>query len=317
MTTPHLSIVTTVYLSRPYLEQFIELCYEAVHEIECNDFEILFVVDGSPDDSLDFLREAQNEHSEIVIIELSRNFGHHYAIHAGLRHARGDFVFLNDCDLEVSPLTLVLFYRDLTGSQYDVVYGYQEKRRGNPISKYGGAIFWRIFNFLSETRVPADVVTARLLTRRYVDALLQLGDRNLFLAGMMYWVGFEQIGRPVEKKRREGTTAYGLRRRWSLFVDAISSFSAIPLQILFQVGLLITLATVGCGVYFVINKLLDPTAVMLGWTSIIVLILFSLGIILTSIGLVGIYLLKIFTQTQNRPLFIVKDIHRPSQGEIE
>lgn len=317
MTTPHLSIVTTVYHSRPYLEQFIELCYEAVGEIECDDFELLCVIDGSPDDSLDFLKEAQQEHPEIVIVELSRNFGHHYAFHAGLRHARGEYIFLNDCDLEVSPLTLVEFYRDLIGSKYDVVYGYQERRNANPMAKYGGALFWKIFNFLSDTKVPTDVVTERLLTRRYVDALLELGDRNLFLAGMMYWVGFDQVGRPVMKKRRQGRSTYGLRRRWNLLVDAISSFSAVPLRLLFQVGLLITLGSVGGGTYFAIDKLINPETILLGWTSIIVILLFSLGVTLTSIGLVGIYLLKIFTQTQNRPLFIVKDIYRPETGGEE
>ena len=175
--------------------------------------ELIFVVDGSPDNSLQVLRSQQRENPKIVIVDLSRNFGHHQAAWCGLHTARGDLVFIIDCDLEVSPAVLKPFADTLTQSGADVVYGYQESRRGGFASKYLGDAFWRIFNLLSTTRVPHNICTERLMSRRYVDTLLTLGDRNLFLAGMYFWAGFEQVGVKITKQSRKGRPVYTVFRR--------------------------------------------------------------------------------------------------------
>ena len=220
---------------------------------------------------------------QIVVIELSRNFGHHYAAFAGLQYSRGKWVFLIDCDLEVSPLVLIDFFRLAKRESCDVVYGYQTERKGGWVERTGGRMFWRLFNALSETPVPANVLTERLLSRRYVEALLKLGDRNLFLAGMMCWVGFNQVGQPVTKVQREGRGSYTLGRRIALLVDAVTSFSAIPLRLLFSSGLLITFVSVSCSLYLILNKLLHPEMVLIGFTAVSVLILLSLGIMISSL----------------------------------
>jgi putative glycosyltransferase len=305
----HLSIVTCVYKSYPFLKRFIELSLDALRQIGCSSFELVFVVDGSPDASLDLLLEEKTRVPQIVVIEFSRNFGHHYAAHAGLRYASGELVFLIDCDLEVSPLVLVEFYGKVMQDQCDVVYGYQNKRKGGWFERWSGGLFWRLFNALSDTPVPPNIVTERLLSRRYVDSLLKLGDRNLFLAGMMQWVGFKQLGLPVEKVQREGASTYTIRQRIALLIDAVTSFSAVPLRLLFSIGVFITCGAVAFIIYLIINKILNPSMVLVGFTSISVLILFSLGVVMSSIGIVGIYLSKIFRQIQNRPLFIVKNIY--------
>ena len=304
-----LSIVTCVYKSSRYLKRFVELSLQALNEIGCTSFELVFVIDGSPDSSLEFLVEEKKHVPQIVVIELSRNFGHHYAAFAGLQYSRGKWVFLIDCDLEVSPLVLIDFFRLAKRESYDVVYGYQTERKGGWVERTGGRMFWRLFNALSETPVPANVLTERLLSRRYVEALLKLGDRNLFLAGMMCWVGFNQVGQPVTKVQREGRGSYTLGRRIALLVDAVTSFSAIPLRLLFSSGLLITFVSVSCSLYLILNKLLHPEMVLIGFTAVSVLILLSLGIMISSLGLVGIYLSKIYRQIQNRPLFIVKNVY--------
>jgi putative glycosyltransferase len=305
----HFSIITCVYRSYPYLKRFIELSLQALREIECTSFELVFVIDGSPDSSLELLIEEKKLVPQIVVIEFSRNFGHHYAAHAGLQYARGEWVFLIDCDLEVSPLIIVDFYRRAREESCDVVYAYQVTRKGGWLERWGGGVFWRLFNALSDTRVPANVLTERLLSRRYVDALLTLGDRNLFLAGMMHWVGFKQIGQPVEKIQREGRSTYTLRRRVALLIEAVTSFSAVPLRLLFSTGLVITFGSLLFSLYLIIKKLLHPEMILIGFTSVSVLILLSLGVIMASIGVVGIYLSKIYRQIQNRPLFIVKNVY--------
>jgi putative glycosyltransferase len=306
---PLLSIVTTMYRSRRFLDQFIELCLQTLHENACTNFEILFVNDGSPDDSVNFVLEKKRQIPEIVLIDLSRNFGHHYAMHAGLRHARGDLVLLIDCDLEVSPLILGEFRKKMEEVGCDMVYGFQEVRKGGMFERASGGFFYKTFNLLSDIKIPENIATERLMTRRYVDALLGLGDRNLFMGGMMSWIGFEQVGIPVRKKQREGKSSYTLLRRIHLMVNAVSSFSALPLVWMFNVGMLITSASFVYLFYLLVRKVFFNDA-MIGFTSMMAVMTLSLGILTTGLGILGIYLGKVFTQVQNRPTYIVKDIHR-------
>ncbi|MCM8614005.1 glycosyltransferase family 2 protein [Accumulibacter sp.] len=306
---PQISIVSTLYRSRPFLEDFLDGCLEALRRLAISDFEIVLVNDGSPDDSLDYLLARRHDLAELVVVDLSRNFGHHHAMQAGLRQARGDLVFLIDCDLEVSPLSLCSFHDKLRETGCDIVFGYQERRKGGWFERISGGLFWKGFNLLSETRIPENIVTERLMNRRFVDALLQLGDHNLFLGGMMSWTGFHQIGIAVGKSQREGASTYTLLKRVSLMVNAVSSFSAQPLVWLFNFGALVTAVSFSYVIYLMIRKLLFGDA-LIGFTSVMGLMALSLGILTMAIGLVGVYLGKVFTQVQNRPNYIVKDIHR-------
>ncbi|MDN5880830.1 MAG: glycosyltransferase family 2 protein [Nitrosospira sp.] len=308
-TPPEISIVSTMYRSRPFLEQFLTECLQALSDIKCDHFEILLVNDGSPDDSLTYAMERRSHIPQLVVVDLSRNFGHHHAIQAGLRHARGNLIFLIDCDLEVTPLVLAEFHRKLRESGCDMVFGYQEARKGGRFEQISGGLFWKGFNFLSDIKIPENMVTERIMTRRFVEALLQMGDHNLFLGGMMTWTGFQQIGLPVVKKQRDGRSTYTLMRRIALMVNAVSSFSAQPLIWLFNTGITITLLSFSFAFYLVFRKLFFDDALM-GFTSVMTVMTLSLGILTTAMGVVGIYLGKVFNQVQNRPTYIVKDIHR-------
>ncbi|MBL8393689.1 MAG: glycosyltransferase family 2 protein [Candidatus Accumulibacter sp.] len=305
---PQISIVSTMYRSQPFLDEFLAACLAALHQIDIVDFEIILVNDGSPDNSLTYALERRQDIAQLVVIDLSRNFGHHHAMQAGLQHARGELVFLIDCDLEVSPLSLPAFYGKLRETGCDIVFGYQEARKGGWFEQISGGLFWKGFNLLSETKIPENIVTERIMTRRFVEALLQLGDRNLFLGGMMSWTGFHQIGMAVSKKQRAGESSYTLIKRVNLMVNAVSSFSAQPLLWLFNIGGFITLTSFSYVLYLVIRKLVFGDA-LLGFTSLMGLIAFNLGILTMAIGLVGIYLGKVFNQVQNRPTYIVKAIH--------
>lgn len=310
MTRPVLiSIVATMYRSRSFLERFLAESLEAMAQLDCADFEIVMVNDGSPDDSASYVLDRCRDIPQLVLVDLSRNFGHHYAMQAGLSEARGNLVFLIDCDLEVSPLILPEFkqMREQTGA--DVVYGYQERRKGRRFERAGGAFFYKLFNRLSDIKIPENLTTERIMTRRYVDALLGLGDRNLFLAGMMSWTGFHQVGIPIKKALRTGRSSYTPLKRIGLMVNAVSSFSAQPLVWLFNVGMTITCLSFVYVFYLLARKFFFNDAVS-GFTSLMAMMALSLGIITTALGMIGIYLGKMFTQVQNRPTYIVKEVHR-------
>jgi putative glycosyltransferase len=230
-----LSIVTTVYKSEHFLKGFVTQSLEAVEKAEIDDFELVFVIDGITDQSIALLLNEKENTPQIKIVELTRNFGHHFAITAGLEQASGEWVFLIDCDLEVSPLVLVDFLNKQKEADADVVYGIQKVRKGSALERVLGGFFWKIFNLLSETPLPPNLMTERLMNRAYVQSLLSLGDKNLFLGGMMHWVGYNQIPLEIEKTPRSGKSSYSLLKRLSLLENAITSFSEYPLKLILLV----------------------------------------------------------------------------------
>ena len=293
-----LSIVVTLYKSESYIEMFLDKCLSALQKISCNNYEIIFVNDGSPDNSLEYLIQKKSKIPQIVILDLSRNFGHHYAAVAGLNYAQGNLIFLADCDLEVSPHVLKDFYKIMRAEKVDVVYGFQEQRKGTLFEKVSGHIFWKTINFLSDLDIPSNIVTERLMTRDYVKDLLRLGDKNLFLGGMMYWVGYNQIGIPVKKENRKERSSYSIIKRFRLMSEAVTSFSTFFLKILFYFGLLFCVMSSGWGGLLIIRKLMMPELYLSGYTSIMVALIFFFGFLEMSIGILGLYLGKVFKQVQ-------------------
>lgn len=305
-----ISVVTTLYRSKIFLDQFITQIQNALNQIQCLDYELIFVNDGSPDDSLLYLFERKKEIPQIKLIDLSRNFGHHYAIQVGLDYASGEFIFLIDNDLEIPPSILVAFYNEMINDQtLDVVYGYQEVRKGNFIEKFTGNIFWILINKLSDTKIPHNILTERLMTKQYVDSLLRLQDANVFLGGMMHWVGFNQKGLPVKKGQRSESSTYSLQKRAELMLQAITSFSGKPLEWLFYFGFTISFFSILFIVYLGVQKIIYQDKVELGWTSIVAINVLILGVISTFLGIIGIYIYKIFRQVQGRPNAIIKKIY--------
>lgn len=305
-----LSIVSTLYKSETYLDEFLKVITKSILELGIVDYEIIFVNDGSPDNSLQFLIDKKEEYNKIKIVDLSRNFGHHYAMQAGLSIANGNFIFLIDNDLEVCPSNIKTFYNELNSNpSVDVVYGFQEVRKGGILEKFGGKIFWWGINKFSEISIPKNILTERLMRKDYVKNLLTLGDANLFLGGMMYWIGHQQIGISITKKQRKGQSTYSTRRRLELMLQAVTSFSGKPLEYLFYFGIVISLLSFIFICYLILVKVIYNDAVQLGWTSIVAINVLILGILSTFLGLIGIYLFKIFRQVQNRPNFIIRKIY--------
>lgn len=305
-----ISIVTALYRSENYLEKFVTLCEEALQEIHCTDYEIIMVNDGSPDNSLQKALELKQKNPKIRVVELSRNFGHHYALMAGLETADKELVFTIDCDLEISPISLVDFVEKYNKTpDVDVVYGVQEERKGNFVERVGGEVFYFIFEKIGGIKIPKNILTERLMNRKYLNALIEMGDRNLFLAGMFHYVGFRQVPLTIKKGLREEKSTYTLGKRISLAFVAITSFSSYPLTLLLRVGLGITFFSFAIAIGFIVYKIFNPEYVLIGFTSLIVAIFISLGIIIFSLGLLGLYIDRIFTQTKNRQRYIIRKIY--------
>ena len=309
-----LSIVTTMYYSAPYVREFYERIRSAAQKIT-NDYEIIFVNDGSPDDSLDIAVSLYEKNPKVRVIDLSRNFGHHKAMMTGLLHANGDLVFLIDCDLEEEPELLKKFYtKHKNNNGVDVVYGIQKARKGRFVEKISGNIFYWLFNLFSSYPVPSNLVTARLMSKRYVENLVQHRDREVFMAGLWAITGFEQIP-IIVTKHDKGKSSYNLRKKVSLFVNSITSFSNKPLLFIFYLGVMIFFIASTAALYLIIRKVFFGI-LLAGWASLMVTVWLLGGLIIFCLGLIGIYLSRVFMETKKRPYTIIRQTYQKFKSDI-
>jgi putative glycosyltransferase len=305
-----LSIVTTLYQSAPYIDEFYRRATEAAKSLS-DDYELVIVNDGSPDDSLARAVRLTEIDDHVIAIDLSRNFGHHKAMMTGLSHAHGECIFLIDSDLEEDPEWLLSFSKQMARSNCDVVYGVQERRKGGLFERFSGQWFYRFFRVLTGLALPENIVTARLMTRRYVDALLRHDEREVFLAGLWHITGFEQMPQTV-RKRDTSETTYTFKRKMSIFVNAVTSFSNAPLKAIFYFGVTISLLAGGYTSYLIVNWSFFAKPLS-GWTSVMASIWLLGGAIISFVGVIGIYLSKIFMETKRRPYTIVRQIYGKKQ----
>ncbi|MHC8412218.1 glycosyltransferase family 2 protein [Pseudomonas sp. Hz4] len=306
-----ISIVATLYQSAPYISEFYQRASAAARQLVDEDYEIVLVNDGSPDISLDLAVQLTESDCHVVVIDLSRNFGHHKAMMTGLAHAKGERVLLIDSDLEEDPECLIAFAEEMQSQRCDVVYGVQVRRKGNWFERWSGQWFYRLFKALTGLALPENIVTARLMTRRYVDALLRHKEREVFMAGLWHITGFDQRSLAI-KKHSTSETTYTLRKKMSLLVNSVTSFSNVPLVGIFYIGVSISLVAALYIGYLAIQWLFLAKPLS-GWTSVMASIWLLGGMIISFIGVVGIYLSKIFSETKQRPYTIVRQIHAKQQ----
>jgi putative glycosyltransferase len=301
-----LSVVSTLYRSAGHLEAFHERASRAAAALT-GDYEIVLVNDGSPDESLATARALARRDPRVTVVDLSRNFGHHKAMMTGLGHARGERVFLIDCDLEEEPELLGRFDEEMARTGTDVVFGVQEARKGGPIERLTGDLFFRLFNLLSDHPLPTNVTTVRLMSRRYVDALLAHRERAMIIAGLWVITGFAQVAVPIKKASRGGSS-YTLARKVDVFVNAVTSFSDKPLRLIFYLGLVIFLLALLAALYLVVRRVFFGV-LLAGWPSLMVSLWLLGGLTLFCIGVIGIYLQKVFLETKQRPYAIVRAVY--------
>ena len=300
-----LSIVTTLYLSAPYLREFYTRAC-AVAEKITDSFEIVLVNDGSPDNSLVVARSLFEADPRVRVVDLSRNFGHHKAMMTGLLHTQGDLVFLIDSDLEEEPEYLTTFYEKLIRSGADVVYGVQQKRKGKAFERVSGTLYFKVFNLFSAYPIPPNHLTARLMTRSYVNALARHQESEFVMSALWALTGFNQVPVTV-RKHHKAASSYGLRRKFNHLVNAITSSSDKPLVLIFYLGCFILLISSIAALNLIFRKLVFGV-LLEGWASLIVSLWLLGGITIFCLGVIGIYLAKIFNEVKRRPYTIVKQV---------
>lgn len=310
-----LSIVATLYQSAPYIAEFYARCTAVAREFADEDYEIILVNDGSPDSSLELAVELTETDFHVVVVDLSRNFGHHKAMMTGLAHAKGEKVFLIDSDLEEEPEWLIPFTEQLINKSADVVYGVQDKRKGGWFEHWSGKWFYFFFNILTGLNLPENIVTARLMSRRYVQALLCHREREVFMAGLCHTTGFDQYPHKVKKLNNSETT-YNFRKKMSLLVNSVTGFSNAPLIYIFYMGTAISFLSL-CYILYLVTQWWLVAKSISGWTSVIASVWLFGGLTISCIGVIGIYLSKIFTEIKQRPYTIIRHVYSKSTKQNE
>ena len=309
-----LSIVATMYGSAPYIEEFCRRATAAARAF-AESYEIVLVNDGSPDASLEIATGLCRADSHIRVIDLSRNFGHHKAMMTGIAHAAGTLVFLIDSDLEEDPGWLALFHETLLRERADVVYGVQRRRKGSLIERATGALYYATLNAMVDPPLPRNVITARLMTARYVSHLVRHRDREICIAALWVITGFVQVPIVVDKGSREASE-YGLAARLGVTVNAVTSFSNRPLVLIFYLGCLIMASATLAGLLLLALVISGHVGVA-GWPSLIISVWFLGGVTIFCLGVIGIYLAKVFMETKDRPYSIVRAYYpESSQADV-
>ncbi|MCL2171086.1 MAG: glycosyltransferase family 2 protein [Defluviitaleaceae bacterium] len=303
-----ISLVIPCFNEQESIPLFLEKMAEISKEMAGVDFEMIFIDDGSGDDTLAILRRAAAEDAGVHYIALSRNFGKEAAVLAGLDAARGDFVAVIDADLQHPPELLPQMYAGIVDEGYDCVATRRVNRDGEPaIRSFFARRFYRLVNRISDTQMVDGATDYRLMTRQMVDAVLSLKEYNRFSKGLFSWVGFSTKWIDYQNiPRVAGNTTWSFRKLFLYSLDGITAFSVRPLAISSFFGILFCLVAFIGALFIIIRWLIygDPVA---GWASTMCIILFVGGIQLFSTGVLGQYLAKVYLEGKNRPVYIIKE----------
>ena len=303
-----LSIVASLYKSASYIEEFHARVSGEAKKLT-SDYEIILVDDGSPDNSLEVACAIAARDPKLRVIELSRNYGHHKAMMTGLEHAQGEHVFLIDVDLEEPPELLGRFFDELRHGQWDVVYGYQAERKGNWFERYSGAVAWKLLNLMLPIRLPHNHSTVRLMTKAYAQSLVLHKEHKTAIGGLWVITGFKQHGLEFVKGAQH-ESSYTFAGRLSMLLESITSFSETPLFGVFFLGLIILASSVIVAFCLVYLRLTGTA--LEGWVSVMVSVWMLGGLAIFCIGVVGLYVSRIFIETKGRPYTIIRNVYRNS-----
>jgi glycosyltransferase involved in cell wall biosynthesis len=309
-----LSVIVPVHNESAVLVEFHRQVSGVMGATDCA-YELIYVDDGSSDDSIDVLNGIREQDSRVAIIELSRNFGKEVALSAGLDHARGEAVIVIEADLQDPPELIHTFLREWRAG-YDVVYGQRVDRRGDSRMKILTAKwFYRTLNYLSDVEIPEDVGDFRLLSRRAVDALVSLPERHRYMKGLYAWIGFPQKSIPYVRQPREaGHTKWNYWRLWNFALEGITSFSNVPLKIATYLGVVTSGVAIIYGLFLFVRTLIWGNPVP-GYPSLIIVMLFLGGVQLICLGIIGEYLARTFQESKARKLYFVKGYHPASAAD--
>ena len=280
------------------------------------DFEVIYVNDGSRDDTLAALQKIRGGDSRVRIISLSRNFGKEAALTAGLDHAKGDAVIILDADLQDPPELIPGLIKTWETEKADVVYGQRTSRLGETwLKRFTAGAFYKVINRISDrVEIPVNTGDFRLMSRRAVDALRQLRESRRFMKGLFAWIGYKQVAFPYAREpRAAGRTKWNYFSLWNLSVEGITGFSMTPLRIATLFGFLISAFAFVFGCFILLRTLIQGADTP-GYPSLMVMVTFLSGIQLLTIGILGEYIGRIFNETKGRPLYFIDEIMEDKSG---
>ena len=314
MHRPALSIVVPCYNEAECLEVLHARVSGAARVAVGEDYEILFVNDGSRDGSWEVMQRLSAGDTHLVAINLSRNHGHQLALTAGLDLCAGERILIIDADLQDPPELLSDMLTTMTEAQADVVYAVRRKREGESVFKKAtAALFYRVLDRVTDTPIPLDTGDFRLMSRRALDAFLSLPEQARFIRGMVAWIGFRQVPFLYDRaERHAGETKYPLGKMIRFALDAVTGFSTAPLRFASHVGLALTAASLLLFVYIAIG-FFTGSAVQ-GWTSTMLVVVLLGAVQMFVLGMIGEYLGRLYVESKRRPLYIVADVAGQVQG---
>lgn len=301
-----ISVVVPMYFEEEVANECYNRTKRTLNTLENYEYEIIFVNDGSKDQTLPILENIAKNDNNVKILSFSRNFGHQAAVTAGLKYTTGDVVAIMDADLQDPPEVIAEMIK-LWEQGNEVIYAKRKSREGESKFKlFTAKMFYKVLNGLSDVEIPKDTGDFRLADRKVIDVINSLPEHNKFLRGLFSWVGFKQI--PIEYERKErfaGKTKYPLKKMLKLASDGITSFSTKPLKILGALGLISVIASIIILIYALISYIFNLNQLTAGWTSIMVTVTFLGGMQLLSIWLISEYIGKIYDESKGRPEYII------------
>ena len=303
---PHISIVSPVYRAENIIGKLVDEIFKAMRQIDCT-FEIILVDDRSPDNSWEVMKLLSSKFPEVRSIRLSKNFGQHPAIIAGLSQAKGDWIVVMDCDLQDQPKEIIKLYTKAQEG-YDVVLASRRKRKDSFLKKATSKLFSFIYSYLTETKFNSTIANFGIYNNNVIVEVLKMNDYIKSFPLFVNWVGHKSTFIEVEHAERDsGNTSYTYAKLFSLAFNTIISFSNKPLKLFVKFGMMMSFLSFIIGLITVF-KYFRGEITVLGYSSLMVSIWFLSGVIITTIGIVGVYIGKIFDQTKGRNPYIIDKI---------
>jgi len=301
----YISVVSPVYRAEMIVSELVKQVKENLLPIT-EDFEIILVNDASPDNSWAEITKEATKDNRVKGLNLSRNFGQHYAITAGLNFAKGEWIVVMDCDLQDRPDEIPnLYHKALEG--YDSVFAQRTERNDTAFKKLFSHLFYNLFSYLTDTKQDATVANFGIYRRCVIDAILSMHDQIRFFPTMVQWVGFRKYYLPVEHASRfEGKSTYNFKGLYRLALNTIMGFSDKPLRLTVKVGFLVTMLSILVGIVYFLLYITGKIQVM-GFTTLIISLWFLAGLIMFILGILGLYIGRMFEKVKQRPTYLIQD----------
>lgn len=301
-----ISIITPVYGCCKSINNLYERLNKSL-SIITDDFEIIMVNDSSPDNAWETIKELAKKDNKVKGINLSRNFGQHKAITAGLDYAKGDWIVVMDCDLQDQPEEIIKLYnKALEG--YDIVFGRRAERKDTFFKKFSSKLFYKVYDYFTESKIDNTIANFSIISEKVLNTLKQMREQNRTYPLFVNWVGFKRTEINIEhSSRNEGKSSYTFSKLINLAIDSIVSQSNKPLKLSIKFGFIVAFLSFLYASWLILRYFMFSIPVE-GWTSVMVSMYFIGGLLFANMGILGLYIGKIFDETKNRPIYVIQEI---------